>query len=82
VTSPAGIAFRDLRRTWAAFGLTPREEQVLQMTAEGLSAPDIAKRLVVSRGTVKTHFQNIYDKLEVRDRAAAVARVLRLGFID
>ena len=62
--------------------LTPREEELLQLAAEGLSGPDIAARLFVSPGTVKTHFQNIYDKLGVRDRAAAVARGLRLGLID
>jgi DNA-binding CsgD family transcriptional regulator len=62
--------------------LTPREEEVLQLAAEGLSGPNIAQRLFVSPGTVKTHFQNIYDKLGVRDRAAAVARGLRIGFID
>jgi DNA-binding CsgD family transcriptional regulator len=62
--------------------LTPREEEVLQLAAEGLSGPNIGERLFVSRGTVKTHFQNIYDKLGVRDRAGAVARGLRLGLID
>jgi PAS domain S-box-containing protein len=61
--------------------LTPREREVLQLAAEGLSGPNIAERLFVSRGTVKTHFQHIYEKLDVRDRAAAVARGLRLGFI-
>ena len=62
--------------------LTSREEEVLQLAAEGLSGPNIAERLVLSPGTVKTHFQNIYAKLDVRDRAAAVARGLRTGFID
>jgi DNA-binding CsgD family transcriptional regulator len=62
--------------------LTPREREVLQLAAEGLSGPSIAKRLVVSPNTVKTHFSNIYEKLGVGDRAAAVARGLRLGLID
>jgi DNA-binding CsgD family transcriptional regulator len=62
--------------------LTPREREVLQLAAEGLSGPSIAERLVVSPGTVKTHFSNIYEKLGVGDRAAAVARGLRFGFID
>lgn len=61
--------------------LTPREVEVLQLAAEGLSGPKIAARLVVSRGTVKTHFANVYEKLGVRDRAAAVARGMRLGLI-
>ncbi|MDX6660101.1 MAG: two-component system, NarL family, nitrate/nitrite response regulator NarL [Solirubrobacteraceae bacterium] len=62
--------------------LSPRESEVLQLAAEGLSGPTIAERLLMSRGTVKTHFEHIYDKLGVGDRAAAVARGLRLGFID
>jgi DNA-binding CsgD family transcriptional regulator len=62
--------------------LTPREREVLRLAAEGLSGPSIAQRLVVSPGTVKTHFSNIYEKLGVGDRAAAVARGLRFGFID
>ena len=62
--------------------LTPREREVLQLAAEGLSGPSIAERLFVSPGTVKSHFQNIYEKLGVRDRAGAVARGLRLAFID
>jgi DNA-binding CsgD family transcriptional regulator len=61
--------------------LTPREEEVLQLAADGLSGPNIGERLFVSRGTVKTHLQHIYDKLGVRDRAGAVARGLRLALI-
>jgi DNA-binding CsgD family transcriptional regulator len=62
--------------------LTPREREVLQLAAEGLSGPNIAERLFVSTGTVKTHFHNIYKKLGVGGRGGAVARGLRLGFID
>jgi DNA-binding CsgD family transcriptional regulator len=62
--------------------LTAREREVLQLAAEGLSGPGIAKRLVVSPGTVKTHFENVYEKLGVHHRAGAVARALRLGLID
>jgi DNA-binding CsgD family transcriptional regulator len=62
--------------------LSPREEEVLQLAAEGLSGPSIAERLSLSPATVKTHFENIYDKLGVGDRAAAVASGLRIGFID
>jgi DNA-binding CsgD family transcriptional regulator len=61
--------------------LTPRELQVLQLAAEGRSAPLIAVDLGVSVATVRTHFGNIYDKLEVGDRAAAVAKAMRLGMI-
>jgi PAS domain S-box-containing protein len=62
--------------------LTPREREVLQLAALGQSAPRIADDLVVSRATVKTHFENIYEKLEVSDRPSAVAKALRLGLIN
>ena len=62
--------------------LTAREIEVLQLAAHGLSGPEIAARLVVSRATVKTHFENMYGKLCVGDRASAVAKALRLGLIE
>jgi DNA-binding CsgD family transcriptional regulator len=62
--------------------LTPREIEVLELAAEGLSGPELAKQLVLSPGTVGTHFKNIYAKLGVRNRAAAVAKAMRLGVID
>jgi DNA-binding CsgD family transcriptional regulator len=62
--------------------LTPRELEVLQLAAEGLSGPSAAERLVLSPETVKTHFRNIYTKLGVSGRGAAVARGIRLGLIE
>jgi DNA-binding CsgD family transcriptional regulator len=62
--------------------LTPRELDVLQLAAQGLSGPQIAEALVVSATTVKTHFENMYVKFGVGDRAAAVATGMRLGLID
>jgi PAS domain S-box-containing protein len=61
--------------------LTPRELEVLAFAADGASAPAIARELVVSPATVRTHLRNIYDKLCVHDRAAAVAKAMRLGII-
>ena len=61
--------------------LTPRELQLLELAAEGLVGPMIAEELVISTATVKTHFGHIYAKLGVRDRAAAVAKAMRLGLI-
>jgi PAS domain S-box-containing protein len=75
---------RFLSRRRAQLGarpLTDREVEVLQLAAEGLSGPEIAERLFVSPGTVKTHFEHIYDKLGVGDRAGAVAYALRIGLI-
>jgi DNA-binding CsgD family transcriptional regulator len=62
--------------------LTPRELEVLQLAAEGLSGTDIADLLVVSPHTVKTHFQNLYRKLGVPGRVGAVAKALRLGLVE
>jgi ATP/maltotriose-dependent transcriptional regulator MalT len=61
--------------------LTPRERELLQLAAEGVSGPTIAERLVLSPATVKTHFSNIYEKLDVPGRPAAVAKGMRLGLI-
>ncbi|HEY2439085.1 MAG TPA: LuxR C-terminal-related transcriptional regulator [Solirubrobacteraceae bacterium] len=61
--------------------LTPRELEVLDLAATGCNGPMIAAELVVSAATVRTHFEHIYEKLEVRDRAAAVAKAMRLGLI-
>jgi two-component system nitrate/nitrite response regulator NarL len=61
--------------------LTTRELEILRLAADGLSAPEIAARLVISVTTVKTHLQHIYAKLEVSDRAAAVATALRRGVL-
>jgi len=52
------------------------------LTAEGLSAPDIARRLYLSPTTVKTHLQHLYDKLGVSDRAAAVAAAMRHRLLE
>jgi two-component system nitrate/nitrite response regulator NarL len=61
--------------------LSPRELEILQLTAGGCSAADIAERLFVSRATVKTHLQHVYEKLGVADRAAAVAEGMRRGLV-
>jgi non-specific serine/threonine protein kinase len=64
------------RRGPAAFGLTPKEREVLCLLTEGLSNPEIADRLFVGRRTITTHVEHIFAKLEVRTRteAAMLAR--------
>jgi len=61
--------------------LTPRELEVLQHLAEGLTNVEVAAQLDVSPRTIKTHVQNLLAKLAVPDRAGAVARGFRLGLI-
>jgi two-component system nitrate/nitrite response regulator NarL len=62
--------------------LTDREHQVLQLVAEGLTAPDIGRRIHLSPATVKTHLRTLYEKLGVSDRAAAVAEGMRRGLLE
>jgi DNA-binding CsgD family transcriptional regulator len=61
--------------------LSKREIQVMGLAASGRTGPQIAEDLVVSPSTIKTHFEHIYEKLGVSDRAAAVALALRTGVI-
>ncbi|GEL19876.1 response regulator transcription factor [Pseudonocardia asaccharolytica] len=61
--------------------LSPREVQVLRLVAEGRSASEIGDELSLTVATVKSHLQRIYEKLEVSDRAAAVAVAMRRGLL-
>ncbi|HEX8854461.1 MAG TPA: response regulator transcription factor [Thermoleophilaceae bacterium] len=62
--------------------LTPREQEILEHVAAGRAAPEIAKLLYLSPATVKGHLQNLYEKLGVSDRAAAVAEGMRRGLLE
>jgi two-component system, NarL family, nitrate/nitrite response regulator NarL len=62
--------------------LTPREQEILRYLADGSSAPQIAAELYLSTTTVKTHLANLYGKLGVSDRAAAVAEAMRRGLLE
>jgi DNA-binding NarL/FixJ family response regulator len=57
--------------------LTQREQEVLDLLAEGYRQEEIARKLVISPKTVATHIQRILGKLDVRSRAQAVAHALR-----
>jgi DNA-binding NarL/FixJ family response regulator len=65
----------------AHLGLTPRENQVLELLVEGLNQAQIAQRLVISPNTVATHIQRILVKLGVHNRAQAVASAVRGGLV-
>jgi LuxR family maltose regulon positive regulatory protein len=62
--------------------LTPRELEILALMAGGASNQEIAKRLIVTKGTVKGHINHFLEKLEVHNRTAAVARARELGLLD
>jgi DNA-binding CsgD family transcriptional regulator len=85
VFAPAGWPDGELSRTDGdnrGPELTRRELEVLRLAAEGNSARRIAELLVVSESTIKAHLSHAYAKLRAPDRAAAVARAIRLGLID
>jgi two-component system nitrate/nitrite response regulator NarL len=80
VQASVAAALRERRQRPATL-LSPREMEILSLLAAGLSAPQIADQLIIGRTTVKTHLANLYDKLGVGDRAAAVAEGMRRGLL-
>jgi two-component system response regulator DegU len=61
--------------------ITKREEEVLQLIADGCSTPEVAGRLYISQKTVKNHLASIYEKLDARDRTQAVLQAVRMGIV-
>lgn len=77
------IEGRDTRRHSAnADGLSPRELEVLQLMAEGLSNREVSERLWISEATVKTHVSHILAKLGQGDRTKAVLVAIKRGLVQ
>jgi DNA-binding CsgD family transcriptional regulator len=71
----------DIPDTPVGPNLSPRQQQVLELMAEGLTNSEIGEQLGVTERTVKAYAQELYDKLGARNRAGAVAEGARLGII-
>ena len=80
VPVPASGPFLSDDRKREALGITPRELEILELIAQGLSNREIAAKLFVSENTVKTHSSRVFDKLSAKRRTQAVqlAKELRL----
>lgn len=62
--------------------LTPRETEILNLIAKGMTNRRAAETLNLSRSTVRTHLEHIYSKLEVSNRTEAVTEAIKQGLID
>ncbi|RPF22521.1 response regulator [Myceligenerans xiligouense] len=78
--SAAGRLMGQVRRPAGAV-LSARELEVLALVADGASNREAARRLFISEASIKTHLLHVYDKLGVRDRAAAVGEAYRRGLL-
>jgi|SRR5580765_2465819 ATP/maltotriose-dependent transcriptional regulator MalT len=72
VMVPAPASFVRDEQKLETLGITPRELEILELIAQGLSNKEIAARAFVSENTVKTHSSRVFDKLGARRRTQAV----------
>jgi len=75
------MPFRPKEETLEKLGITPREFEVLELIALGLSNQEIADRLFVSLNTVKTHTSNVFSKLDAQRRTQAIQKAKELGLL-
>ena len=78
---PADIAAR-LTERMARSNLTPREHQVLQLVAKGLTNKEIGRAFGISDNTARNHVNSIIEKLEVSDRTEAATIAMRQGLVS
>lgn len=71
-----------LRAAHGRPAFSEREHEVLALIAAGKTAPEIARELHLATATVKTHMLHLYGKLDVSERAAAVAQAMRRGLLE
>ena len=79
VPAPAPFSLNEQRLK--DLGITPRELEILELIAQGLSNREIANKLFVSENTVKTHSSRLFDKLSARRRTQAVQIAKEMGLI-
>ena len=70
--APTGEPFAADHQKREALGITPRELEILELIAQGMSNREIAEKLFVSENTVKTHSSRVFDKLGAKRRTQAV----------
>jgi two-component system, NarL family, response regulator LiaR len=81
VPVPVGGPFARNESRLQELGITPRELEILEAMASGLSNREIAQKLFVSENTVKTHAARLFDKLSASRRTQAVQRAKEAGLI-
>lgn len=80
-TTDARPPFKPREEILEQMGITPRELEVLEQMAQGLSNQEIAEKLFVSLNTIKTHTSNLFAKLDAQRRTQAIQRGKELGLI-
>jgi two-component system, NarL family, response regulator DegU len=76
----AGVMLDEARKEAEPL-LSAREEEVLQLVADGLGTQEIADRMFISQKTVKNHLASVYEKLDARDRTQAVLMAVKMGIV-